>query len=378
MIPNKDTSGRFSGIGARARGTALTGSQIRTKANGYQTEISSLQNGSRTIDWADSVKKLEKKISAEPLEVRYAIANLGVLTSLSTEAGRIKRNARTTTTTPRPTPTPRPTYTPPPQPRPAPRPTNTPTPRPTQTQNNSGDPTVRPTNKPQDPFDMSTVWFSAILFNIPTAILLFLAFTFPGWFNVWLGLAILWLIAATSFTIIGIVVDDKSPPPPSVEKVAVAIGIALPIAGFVVSMWCLFVSGMYATAIFGWIGAVLGAFFMSCSSGGNTSKASMPSFYGSMTLIVIFAIGIFALCYALKAGWATWIFGIVALLVHCVFGPIGIEYIKSDKTYIPFFYIPTYIAMIFAVADGNETAYLFAAGFGLLAIILSVVLAKKK
>lgn len=208
MIPNKDGSSRFSGIGNRARGIALTGSQIRTAANGYQNEISALKNGTRSLAWADSVKKLEKRISAEPLEVRYAIANLSVLSSLSTEAGRIKRNPTAYTTTTTTTTTPRPT--PPPQPRPTPRPTTTLTPppsTPTQTQ-----------NKPKAPFDMSTVWVSLILFNIPTAIFVFLAFTFTGWFNVWLGIAILWFIVAVGFTIVGIIVDNESPAPPEVEK----------------------------------------------------------------------------------------------------------------------------------------------------------------
>lgn len=368
MIPNKDGSSRFSGIGNRARGIALTGSQIRTTANGYQGEISALKNGARSLAWADSVKKLEKRISAEPLEVRYAITNLSVLSSLSTEAGRIKRNPTAYTTTTTTTTTPRPT--PPPQPKPTPRPTNTPTPppsTPTQTQ-----------NKPKDPFDISTVWVSLILFNIPTAIFVILAFTFTGWFNVWLGIAILWFIVAVGFTVVGIIVDNDSPAPPEVEKAFAVVGVVLPILGLLVSMYCLFVTAMYATAVFSWIGAVLGSFFMSCSAGGNTSRMSKPSFWGSMALVVIFAVGTFALCFVFEAGWATWIFGIIALLIHCVFGPIGIEYLRTDKTYIPFFYIPTYIALTVAIADGNETAYLVAAGLTAIAIIISLIIAKKK
>ncbi len=193
VIPYKNTATRFSNIGAKASATSLTGAQIRAKASGYESEISALQRGERNQGWVDTLKRLESRIFAEPLEVRYSISNIKTLSSLLSEAGRIKS---TPTSTPKAS-------------------TTTTTTTSTQT---GGGPTTESSTKPKAPFDISTLWFSVILFNIPTVIFLFLAFTFQGWFNVWLGFAILWFVCAICFTIVGVVVDDENPAPPILKK----------------------------------------------------------------------------------------------------------------------------------------------------------------
>ena len=352
MIPYKNTATRFSNIGAKASATSLTGAQIRAKASGYESEISSLQKGERNSNFAEMVMRLESKILAEPLEVRYSISNIKTLSSLLSEAGRIKSTPTTATST-----------------------TTTTT---TTTQTTGGGPTVQPTTKPKAPFDISTLWFSVILFNIPTVIFLFLAFTFQGWFNVWLGFAILWFVCAICFTIVGVVVDDENPAPPDIEKGCMYVGVALPIIGMLVFFYCLFFAGMMSTAIFTFIGAVLGAFFMCCSAFENTTGVRVPAAISSFSLVIGFALGIFTLCLYFKAGWVTWIFGIIAILVLCIFGSMGIGYIDELKTYIAFLFIPSYILAIIAISGLDATFGIICLIVTVLTGILAAYLAKKK
>ena len=349
MIPYKNTSARFSNIGRSVGGTTLTGSQIRAKASGYESEISSLQKGERNQNWIDALGRLESRIFAEPIEVRCSVSNIKTLSSLLSEAGRIKN-----------TPT-----------------TSTPTTKTSSTQTTGGGPTAQTSTKTKEPFDISTLWVSVILFNIPTVIFLFLAFTFQGWFNVWLGFAILWFICATCFIIVGIVVDDESPAPPDIVKVCTKIGVALPIIGMLVFFYCLFFGGMLSTAILTFIGVVLGAFFMCCSAYENATGVRVPAAISSFSLVISFALGIFTLCLYFNAGWVTWIFGIIAILVLCIFGSMGIGYIDELKTYIAFLFIPSFILAIIAISGLNATFGIICLVVTVLTSILAVYLAKK-
>ncbi len=409
MIPQKNASSRFDRLGADPRAAQTpTAAEARAKAKVIDSNILALSNAKRDESWCKSVEKVSKEVMAAPLPVRYYLTNgkillslvatfvsvrdavdfdkeilalensstkniawaekvialnkrmpkpvvqkhltrLTALTALVERANAIIENSRATQTS---TPVPPPRPTPPPPPRPAPQPR----------------PAPRPAHKPNN---LGPLLVNLLAFNIPTAVFAILAYSFAGWQNVWMGFAIGWAIMGSCISLSTTMSNDSASN--GSKTFAAYLGFALTLAGMIFFLYNFFFGDMLSTTIITWLGIILGGIFMAAVDPDLASDSvRTPATISSIALVLYFTFGIFSFCYSMQIDWLTWVLGILSILVLIIFGCVSLTYHNSDKAFIPFLFIPSYIFAIMGIAGSDSNAYGWSIFLASAAMIITV------
>jgi len=366
MIPSKDTSRRFVGLGtasAKVKRVTKPGAEALAKAKGLENEIAALDKAKRDAAWCNQVSGLNARVSKESFAVRFYIKNLSRLGAMMLELPGVRAATRIDTT-PSPTPTQdQRTRTPLPRPTNRPRPTPTPPP-PT--------PTPTPRETYRGTTELAPIPNFAMLagFNVPTVIFAILAFLFRGAFNIWMGFAMLFFLAASSFVLLGS--DTREFVPKPLSRLLNTLPATVPFASTLL-MIIFYSCDMPSTAIFTWIGTIAAAFLLSCENNASTDfkdREITPMGLGLNAVHLSFTVGAICFCLYLDIGWLTWVLGIIAMLATVIFTIASADDNSDREWFVPFLYIPAFIFGINAIVNFDCDAF----GSALLSIAAATAL----